>query len=409
VALVLKPHAFDPTRAGFFFREPDGRLRAERSYQEFQIDPMPLASVSPARAVEPAAPSFPAPLAKVGDVGSAAPQPSEPSVTQRVRAPIVPATAASADSPVPVPPVQRDSAQPDLASAHAVAPRHEVAPNPVAVRDTAESIKRETPQPAAGVLLRPIVPPLPAPIQVIPIQPAPVENAQIENGPVETAALVSSESPTSPEGALPRFLAVEPKPSLRLGRWLWLALAVAATAGCGYFTRGLWWDETVETVQAALDGGRPPQLGLHAWDSNGQLQIQWNANSRALRKPRGARLTIADGSKVRGIPLDLAHLASGAYTYAREGGRVDVSLAITQRNGEILREVTSFLGKPIVTADTDGAAKEIDDLRTQNDQLKTDFSKEHEKTQKLEHQVRYLRDQLERELRLRRLEKGIDK
>jgi proteasome lid subunit RPN8/RPN11 len=42
VALVLKPHTFEPTRAGFFFRERDGSIRGAASYREFRLDPMPL-------------------------------------------------------------------------------------------------------------------------------------------------------------------------------------------------------------------------------------------------------------------------------------------------------------------------------------------------------------------------------
>src|ERR1035441_4371904 len=42
VALVLKPHTFEPTRGGFFFREADGSMRGAASYQEFVLDPLPL-------------------------------------------------------------------------------------------------------------------------------------------------------------------------------------------------------------------------------------------------------------------------------------------------------------------------------------------------------------------------------
>jgi proteasome lid subunit RPN8/RPN11 len=42
VALVLKPHTFEPTRGGFFFREADGSIRGSASYQEFVIDPLPI-------------------------------------------------------------------------------------------------------------------------------------------------------------------------------------------------------------------------------------------------------------------------------------------------------------------------------------------------------------------------------
>ena len=39
VALVLKPHTFEPMRAGFFFRERDGSMRVKASYQEFRLEP----------------------------------------------------------------------------------------------------------------------------------------------------------------------------------------------------------------------------------------------------------------------------------------------------------------------------------------------------------------------------------
>ncbi len=42
IALVLKPHTFEPTRAGFFFREAGGAIHGEASYREFRLDPLPL-------------------------------------------------------------------------------------------------------------------------------------------------------------------------------------------------------------------------------------------------------------------------------------------------------------------------------------------------------------------------------
>ena len=40
IALVLRPHRFDPVRAGFFFRESDGSVQAARSQHEFVIKPL---------------------------------------------------------------------------------------------------------------------------------------------------------------------------------------------------------------------------------------------------------------------------------------------------------------------------------------------------------------------------------
>jgi len=59
VALVLKPHTFHPTRAGFFFRETDGSIHGMASYQEFALEPLPVrpvpAGVAPATEFAPSA------------------------------------------------------------------------------------------------------------------------------------------------------------------------------------------------------------------------------------------------------------------------------------------------------------------------------------------------------------------
>ena len=41
VALILRPHTFNPTRAGFFFRAKDGAIRADASCLEFVLDALP--------------------------------------------------------------------------------------------------------------------------------------------------------------------------------------------------------------------------------------------------------------------------------------------------------------------------------------------------------------------------------
>lgn len=56
VALVLKPHTFQPMRAGFFFREKDGSVHGEAPYAEFVLDPLPMRPV-PANGGTAAAPA----------------------------------------------------------------------------------------------------------------------------------------------------------------------------------------------------------------------------------------------------------------------------------------------------------------------------------------------------------------
>jgi proteasome lid subunit RPN8/RPN11 len=42
VALVLKPHTFEPTRCGFFFRDAKGAIQAASTCEEFTLDPQPV-------------------------------------------------------------------------------------------------------------------------------------------------------------------------------------------------------------------------------------------------------------------------------------------------------------------------------------------------------------------------------
>jgi proteasome lid subunit RPN8/RPN11 len=57
VALVLKPHTFQPTRAGFFFREKDGSVHADAPYSEFALEPLPMRPV-PANGGPAATPAY---------------------------------------------------------------------------------------------------------------------------------------------------------------------------------------------------------------------------------------------------------------------------------------------------------------------------------------------------------------
>src|SRR5438128_7375952 len=51
IALVVRPANLEPTRAGFFFREPDGSVRNASSYGEFVLQPV-------AKPAQPARPSI---------------------------------------------------------------------------------------------------------------------------------------------------------------------------------------------------------------------------------------------------------------------------------------------------------------------------------------------------------------
>jgi proteasome lid subunit RPN8/RPN11 len=94
VALVLKPHTFHPTKAGFFFRETDGSIHGTASYREFVLEPLPVRPV-PA-GVAPAMESAPSARFRRG------PDP---------RGPVI-AVAAEAAAPGPEPPAEPPSEAP---------------------------------------------------------------------------------------------------------------------------------------------------------------------------------------------------------------------------------------------------------------------------------------------------------
>jgi len=54
VALVLKPHTFQPMRCGFFFRKPDNTMDCAATLQEFTLDPQPMRTIPAADGGRPA-------------------------------------------------------------------------------------------------------------------------------------------------------------------------------------------------------------------------------------------------------------------------------------------------------------------------------------------------------------------
>lgn len=78
VALVLHPEKFGPVTAGFFFREADGSLRAESSYQEFEV--MPVKARTAAASAAPRAATHVAAAAAVAATQAVPPPPPPPPV-----------------------------------------------------------------------------------------------------------------------------------------------------------------------------------------------------------------------------------------------------------------------------------------------------------------------------------------
>jgi proteasome lid subunit RPN8/RPN11 len=322
VALVLKPHTFEPMRAGFFFREVGGAIRGESCYSEFTLAPQPMQALGAAMPAD--APALPERLA-ITLPAQSAPQSVE-------RRPVEPAPSAPEPHDVPV----------------------EVKP--------------------------------------------------------------------------PEFLTVQPAAPRR---WPW-ALAVLAVAGAGaggYQTRSAWLPPlegavmratasraAAKPVPAAQPAATPKPseppvtLGLTTADEGGQLHITWDRNSPAVRGGAPGVLSISDGETPLAIPLDAAHLQTGSFTYGRQGGRVDVGLAVQLGDGHSVKEVATFVGPmPVKAKPADLATrKQRDDLAKEADRLKTDLRKQSERTKKLENAMDQMRLELLRQQRTRMENMGTD-
>jgi hypothetical protein len=145
---------------------------------------------------------------------------------------------------------------------------------------------------------------------------------------------------------------------------------------------------------------------LNLLDSNGQLQIRWNAAAPAMANATGAVLDIVDGSALpHSVTLDQAHLQSGFFTYARESGEVDVAITVERPGGAPLKEATSFWGKPPAAASAAGDDTENrqqrDDSAVERARLEAELKAETERSKKLERSLAEARGQMKGQQRKR--------
>jgi proteasome lid subunit RPN8/RPN11 len=285
VALVMKPHTFQPTRAGIFFREDDGSIRADAPYREIVIDALPMR----------------------------------------------PATAG-----------------PDIEM-----------PQPVG-RPTTIKLERN---PVFGI---------------------PVAPQQPVAEPVTHTPELPADLPA------PQFLTM-PAPSRRLVAALWIMGLLALGAGA-WRTHDVWLGRVIAAVRPARAPEPPASAGLTTFDRDGQLQINWDRNSPAVRQAVEATLEISDGGPLpQAITLDRAHLQNGFFTYARQSERVDVKLILHQPEGQQFRDVTTFLGKlpPPKVSEPDR-----DQIAAEAARLKNDLESQAARTKKLEQDLKSMRNEL---------------
>lgn len=311
VALVLKPHTFEPTRGGFFFREADGSMRGAASYQEFVLDPLPL---RPAQA---------------GD-WNYSPAPHRPlHEDSGTRATLMDAPAAPAEKGTGRVPITREIAL----------------------------------DPADG-------------------QARAAETAELD---------------------APDFTQLKQERSWRAVKTaVYLAVGLAA-GGLGYQTRQYWLPQVMVKARAVLPKEPDAYLSLAVQDDNGQLKIQWDRNAPAVRNALEATLEITDGNTMpKSVRLDGAHLATGAFSYARENERVDVALIASEPSGQQVKEEANFLGKlPAQKGAEDQEVRKQRDAEAERaDKLQKDVNFQAAKMRKMEKDLKDMRDQMEQKRRL---------
>jgi proteasome lid subunit RPN8/RPN11 len=328
VALVLRPSMLYPTRAGFFFREADGAVHSAASRQEFVLDPTEHAPSLPhlPESLEGAHPPSPpsadlAPSRLPASAHRSMAEPAPKSVSTVVGEPSLETTTSIAAS---VQEVHTPAGPAELVSKP---PSREILDSASVSAPDASMVAADAEAPAS----HPVVFPKPEPTE-----------------PLRAVASASQSVPL--ELSSPSFQTVQ---SQRSWRWLVSIAALSAGIGIGIIAvkmAPVWLPPLANLFEqpatASVPGPAPlPAFELNTADSNGQLQVRWDSNSRAVREAREAMLTISDGGSSASIPLDPQHLASGSFAYLRQGERVDVKLSLQQADGKRIEEATGFLGK----------------------------------------------------------------
>jgi proteasome lid subunit RPN8/RPN11 len=365
IALVMKPHTFDPARIGFFFRGADGTVHAKESYQEMVLDPLPAQKI-PTQAPGPP----PASKTRADSPRSRASRRSS-QLELEITAEPVPMEAEPPATPLP-----------------------EVEPPPKPAAATASSAVR-VPEPEPAPPPPPPPPPPPVVEKALPRRFKPRPEPEPEREPERPVV----------EHRLPAF-AVEKKPSGRGKIVAWIVLGAAATLAILFGavkTREMWIPKLTTAARPPVEVPLPPpSMGLKTGDRDGQLEIDWDRLSILIRQGVSARLEISDGSAApQSIPLDGPHLQAGVFTYGRQSEKVDVKLIVRNSEGKEAVEATTYIGKlpdrkPPEESEEVRKAREA--MAAQAAKLKADLNFQAAKTRKLEKQLQELRQQQQKRM-----------
>ena len=374
IALVLRPHMMQPTRAGFFFREASGDIHASEPYEEFSIEAKPMRPMPAGSLVEMPRPE------------------SEPHLLR----------------------LERHPANEAVAEARQIT----LFPSPEPAREEPAAVVEMPAEPVAQAVV--LAEPPPAPVEALPVAALPAvvvppEFTLMPQAIVEIPVARVRENepvPADVQIAPPNFLSVQEAPSRNWMAVITIAFVLVAMGTIGYVTQRAWLPKVTAAARPAPAAVAPvapvppaPLLRLNAIEHESQLQISWDGDVPAVRNAAGATIEISDGQqRPQSITLDQAHLRGGVFTYARQNERVDMKLILHQPDGSRVSEVTTFLGKvPIshpVSEDPE-AKKKSEEVAARETKLKADLERQAARTRKAENDLKNLREEMRQQQKRR--------
>ncbi len=169
-------------------------------------------------------------------------------------------------------------------------------------------------------------------------------------------------------------------------KWLWLAVWAAVL---GVFA--------LLAVRYLLPPARPEPIQLTVVETDGVLQIAWNAAAKPVRSATRGTLEISDGTEPHHLALSPEDLARGSFSYKRSSGDAEIRLIVEQPDGTKVQEASRFLGQSVnaaPTEDLDALQKRRDQLEEEVKRLKDENDAQAGRIQQLERTVRILQTRL---------------
>jgi len=142
-------------------------------------------------------------------------------------------------------------------------------------------------------------------------------------------------------------------------------------------------------VAAQLMGRRAePALKLQMRETQGHVQISWDAQAAPVRLATNAKLFITDGAERLFVTLDSWRLRRGTVSYARKSGRVELRMALTQPDGRLIEQDAVFFGAPLPDEDAPQLSAAAEPAAPATEPLVTDEVKAIEPAGMIEHRSR---------------------